>query len=487
MDRGVHAFRGIPYAAPPTGGQRFRSPEPPEAWVGIRDGRPFAPSAPQNPPHATRFFTESHQRQDEDCLYLNVWTPAFDGIPRPVLVWIHGGEFVSGSAAAPDTCGRRLAQRGDAVVVTIQYRLGALGFLYLPELAPANLGLQDQVAALRWVRDEIDAFGGDPSRVTVLGSDAGATSAVALMNAPEARGLFHRVIAQSGSYIYHPKEHAAETAEVFLSELGSEIGNVPIQDASTEALLRAQRGCELRHRSWEGAFQPVVDGRWLPRSPFKPSPEPGALQTPLLLGSNTEEMRLDALLDPELPALPNHGVLNRVARLVGPRGELGQLGSRRLVDAYQRLLPQSSAAEIWSMVQTDRRFRFPALKVADLHSRSDAATYHYTFDGLRDSLSTAPSAFHGMEIPFVFGTLEDHALRAVVGKSPESTSLAKRMQDAWLAFASTGDPSHREIGTWPRYNSGDRATMWFGKKSAIDKVDLNETHRVWMHLEGDLL
>jgi carboxylesterase type B len=388
-ERGVAVFRGLPFARPPVGPGRFGPPEPPEPWSGVRDAARFGPSAAQNGALVGPLMSLGIDRTGEDCLYLNVWTPRPDRARRPVLVWIHGGAFILGSGSQTLYDGSTLARRGDVVVVTINYRLGALGFLrardrFGPELpATGNEGLLDQVAALRWVRDEIEAFGGDPARVTIFGESAGAMSCAALLSMPRARGLFHRAILQSGAANFlSPPESAARVTDHLLADLG--IGSPDELRAATAArLLGAQRRlfmdlmlgeqhvlgtlspvgqrlagalflglsvarrrfgpaasslsrglvgllrrrgrrrpapapspalAALRARRTQGLpFQPVIDGDVIPRDPLVAIHEGEARDVPLLIGTNLDETRLFAPLDPEAATLSDAALLARCA------------------------------------------------------------------------------------------------------------------------------------------------------------------------------
>src|SRR5690242_3481977 len=244
---GLAVFRGIPYARPPIGPRRFGPPEPAESWTGTHDATLFGPSAPQNGALIGPIMSLGIGRTDEDCLYLNVWTPAADGRRRPVLVWIHGGAFLLGSGSQMLYDGAALARRGDVVVVTINYRLGAFGFLRLRERfgqrlpATGNEGLLDQIAALEWVRDEIEAFGGDPGQVTIFGESAGSMSCATLLAMPRARGLFHRAILQSGgaNFVW-PCEIATRLAEHVVAELGVTSPEA-LQTLEADRILEVQR------------------------------------------------------------------------------------------------------------------------------------------------------------------------------------------------------------------------------------------------------
>jgi para-nitrobenzyl esterase len=292
---GVRMWRGIPYAAAPVGGLRFRPPQSIQPWDGVRDATRFAPTAMQS--DAFRLDQQVNipePRSSEDCLYLNVWAPAEPSGPQPVMVWIHGGGFVEGAGSDDHYDGARLVRNGGVVVVTLNYRLGAFGFLYFAALAPdyadaSNLGLRDQIAALRWVHDNIGAFGGDPDQVTVFGESAGGISIAALMAMPEARGLFRRAIIQSGGTYARAAQSASEIARELLAELGvsdpRQLRTLPapdIQAASERYLERVAAPLSLH-------VGPVVDGESLPRHPLEAIRAGSAQGVALIAGSNRDE------------------------------------------------------------------------------------------------------------------------------------------------------------------------------------------------------
>ncbi|HET6303159.1 MAG TPA: carboxylesterase family protein, partial [Myxococcota bacterium] len=300
---GVQVFRGIPFAAPPVGALRFRAPQAPEPWTGVREATRFGPPAPQAPSPVMRMLGGHDElRWSEECLTLNVWTPAADRGRRPVLVWIHGGAFTTGSGGFPIYDGSSLARRGDVVVVTINYRLGALGFLALPAFEQeegnvvGNFGLLDQMRALEWVRENAESFGGDPGNVTVFGESAGAMSLGALLGAPAACGLFRAAILQSGAaHNVSDAEQGERVAHVFAKELGVDPSDLRrLREAPAAAILEAQvRSVNALWGQVRGlAFQPVLDGRTLPRPPLDVVREGGARGVDLLVGTNLEEYKL---------------------------------------------------------------------------------------------------------------------------------------------------------------------------------------------------
>lgn len=489
-ERGAHVFRGIPYAQPPVHSLRFRPPLPAEAWSGVRQARRFGATAPQSGPatRVLRGISPPPSAQSEDCLTLNVWTPGLDGRRRPVLVWIHGGAFVLGTGSTGLYAGARLALEGDVVVVTLNYRLGALGFLNLRAVRPgdeeafANLGLLDQIAALTWVRDHIEAFGGSAENVTVFGESAGGMSVGALLGTPRARGLFHRAICQSGAaHHVSSSELAARVAKSFLDELSlgaesaEELRRVPVS-----ALVRAQQAAATSLRLPLGtlAWQPSLDGDVLPRAPLDDVAAAGAAGVPLLVGTNRDEWKLFLLADRRARRMDAAELRRRLERTLAPSEAADverAFETYRLADAERR---GSAAWERWAAFQGDRVFHAPALRLAERQA-PHADTWSYLFRWSLPLLARPVGACHGLEIPFVFGTLRDPWLRPWMGATRGARDLSRRMQRAWIEFARSGDPRHDGLPAWPRFEPGHRPTLAFDSRCTLSESPFAETLPFW--------
>jgi len=554
---GLAVFRGLPFARPPVGPLRFGPPEPPEPWSGVRDAARFGPSAAQNGALVGPLMSLGISRTGEDCLYLNVWTPGADRGRRPVLVWIHGGAFVLGSGSQMLYDGATLARRGDVVVVTINYRLGALGFLRLHDRfgerlpATGNEGLLDQVAALEWVRDEIARFGGDPGNVTIFGESAGAMSCATLLGVPRARGLFHRAILQSGAANYlWPRDTAARLADRLLADLA--VGSPEeLRAAPPARLLAAQRrlfmdlmlgehhvlgalspagqrvagalflGLSLARRRLGSVasplsrglldvlrrrgrrrsappvpemaalralrtrglpFQPVIDGDVIPRDPLAAIRDGEARGIPLLIGTNLDEARLFAPLDPEAATLDEAELLARCEEAVPG----GTDAARRAVAVYrdaraargERVEP----GDLWFAIESDRTMRHPAMRLAALQAAHQPEIYAYLFTWPSPAMGGLFGACHALELPFLFGTLGHPLVRPFTGKGPEAQALAARIQDAWIAFARTGRPGHAGIGDWPAYDATRRRTMILDRQCRVEAAPREAERRFWESL-----
>ncbi len=494
------SFSGIPYARAPIGPLRWRPPAAPEEWDGIRDASTFGPIAPQ--PAAVPGITspsdpESSEPHSEDCLTLNVWTPELPaeqttprGAGRPVMVFIHGGGFTSGSGSVFLYRGGNLVRNGDAIVVTINYRLGALGFLGHrglddPDGFVGNWGIMDQVAALRWVHDHIAAFGGDVDNVTVFGESAGAFSVAALLAAPDASGLFRRAIVQSGGAYAHSTDDAERAAERLGAVLGlaschrASLTRVPASElvAATEEIGRRRPDPGMLPLP----FIPTVDGVFLPRHPLAAVADGAAAGIDLMIGTNRDELTLFGLGNPALMAMDEAGLDRWMAN------SLPDVDPADVVDCYRAARATRSepvaTRDIWVAAGTDIVFRWPSLQLAAAHNARGSTAFVYLFDWESPAFEGLLGSCHALELPFVFGAVHVPVVQMFTGGGPEVARLSTQMQGAWLAFARHGDPSHDGIGRWPSWDPRRRTTMVFGAHSgAVDaprdtELAILERHR----------
>ncbi len=485
---GLFVFKGIPFAAPPVGARRWLPPEKPASWTGIRDARRFGAVAPQNKMMLTALSAMVVDgEQSEDCLTLNVWTPALDGKRRPVMVWIHGGAFTIGSGSQSLYDGSVLARRGNVVLVTVNYRLGPLGFIRLAEVtggkipASGNEGMLDQVAALEWVRDNIAEFGGDPGNVTIFGESAGGMSVGTLLAMPTARGLFHKAIPQSGAcHTGAPVARANRTAERVLSRLHIQPGDAAAIRALTPAQLL--KGTMLDDGVTPDpelgmAYQPVIDGTLVPRAAIEMVADGSASGVAVMVGSTLEEWKLFSLMDPSLHKLDRAGLGARMSR------RLTAEAADAVIDSYAKARAQRgeavTPAELFTAIETDRVFRIPGVRLAQVQPRHDARVYSYLFTWPSPAMGGALGSCHALELGFVFGTNNIPGMTAFAGTGPAAEKLATQMQDAWLAFARSGDPSNESTGLWKPYNEAHRATMIFGANTKLEEAPRDEERRAW--------
>mgnify|MGYP001240475722 CR=1 FL=1 len=467
---GIQSFLGIPFAAPPVGHLRFEPPHPPEPWTTVRDATEYGPTAPHlESTGVLSAIIPDVTRPGDDFLNLNIWTADPLG-SAPVMVFVHGGSFTSGSGSVVGYDGSHFARHG-VVLVTINYRLAADGFLWFGEGMP-NLGMLDQVAALEWVRDNIAAFGGDPRNVTVFGESAGAMSVGALLVMPAAKGLFHRAILESGAGHHSISAESARLVGTRLAEiLGVQPSREAIAGVPIAQLLEAQAqvGRELTAKPkpalWGDVadkglpFLPVVDGSVLPSAPIDALVSGASSDVDILIGNNTEEAGL--LLTPgnKIASMPKWLVYlaARQARL--PFGG---------VRTYFRGMPRAKASAVLVSILTDYLYRIPAIRLAEAHPKS----FVYEFDWGTPAFDGALGACHGVELPFVFDNLASSDWAGMTGATAPQL-LADEVHGAWVEFARTGNPG------WERYAEPSRVARRFGTPSATTNDDRRAEREVW--------
>ena len=485
----VQAFLGIPYAEPPVPPHRFMAPRKAAAWAGVRDAVRFANQAPQllfafldpalaNDPaqDANRAFhqgvADPVTPYGEDCLALNVWTPETTG-KRPVMVWLHGGGFASGSGSWGVWTGEILATEQDVVVVTLNHRLNILGFLSLQDHGGAehgyatNVGMRDIVMALEWVRDNIASFGGDPGNVTIFGQSGGGMKVSTLLAMPAAKGLFHKAIVQSGPSLRAvPRERAAEAAGRALAHLG--VAPSGLQSVSVAALLAAFAAAREGARGVLRQFGPVVDGESLPSDPFEPAAPALAAGIPMLIGATSEEVTsLLGFGDPSIFALTAGELVTRVALECG----IDEAAAGALVATYRAGWPGASPARLFAAMTSDRRFGFGSIVEAERQA-AQATVFAYRLMWQSPAAGGRYGAPHNLDLPLVFG--RDRA-PGVTGGGTAHHRLSAAMQTAWGNFARTGNPNHAGLPDWPAFDVARRATMIFdGVCGVADDPDRDE-------------
>jgi len=481
---GVESYLGIPYAAPPTGERRFRAPEPAEPWEGVRDGAKPGPCAPQNP-RSNGLVRHTLPPQDEDCLNVNVWTPGADGRRRPVMVWIHGGSFLTGSGAAPACDGSALAKVGDVVVVTINYRLGAFGFLHLDSLADGaeasgNQGILDQVAALRWVRQEIAAFGGDPTNVTVFGESAGAMSIAALMAMPSTAGLFQKAILQSGAAnMLKTPEQAALAASRLLGELGLSASQAHVlRSMATTDILAAQQRC--MPAGGDLTFAPVCDGEIIPMDPVAAIAEGSARGVSVMIGTNEDETAYFHAADARIAALTDEELVAWVQ--AGTGTGMDRAAAAALVDTYRsaraELGSDPSPAALWTAITSDYLFRVPSVRLAEAQG-THSPVFMYLLNWKSAALDGRLGAGHSIDVPLLFGTFRHADVAGMELERTGADELSTSMQDAWSRFARFGSPATPLLPEWLPYDASQRWTMVLGEASATVNGPADGERAAW--------
>ncbi len=472
----LSVFLGVPYAAPPVGRCRFRPAAPASPWTGVRPALAFPPSSVQPPPDPASAVPGDPMEQSEDCLYLNIWTPACDGEKRPVMVFLHGGGYVGGSPSSALYSGEALS-REDVVVVTVGYRLGALGWLAYPDLADevgefGNWGLSDQLAALTWVRANAGSFGGDPGNVTVFGESAGAISVAALL-AGEAPGRhFDRAIMQSGAPMALSAETAARIAEVFAGELGlSRLERHLLEELPAAAILRAQGAVRRRLDGDLLAFQPVVDGHLVPAQPAARIAAGSAAGIDLLIGTNRDEWRFWLITDRSLRELDWAGAISRVSSQLQRAGIEERLEASAVVETYRQLRVErgerAEPPDVYCAIATDWTFRVPSMRLATNQAATGARVSCYLFDWESPLLEGRLGSCHALELPFVFGTFDHPFISLLSGTGEAAAALSAAMSKAWACFAATGEAGNALAGAWPAYEPSRRLTKRLGPQMEV--------------------
>ncbi|MDD5190793.1 MAG: carboxylesterase/lipase family protein [Dehalococcoidales bacterium] len=482
---GLYIFRGVPYAAPPIDEKRWLQPQPLTPWAGVKETKKYAAVAPQIQAPQGLWQVVAGQTQSEDCLYLNIWTPGLDNSKRPVMLWIHGGGFLEGASSQAGFRGHVLARRGNAIIVTINYRLGALGFLSLNEItdgriaATGNEGLLDQIAALQWVKDNIAAFGGDPKNVTLFGESAGGMSIGCQLALPRSQGLFHRAILQSGAAsTVQPKSVVERITEVFLDTLGTKASDIKgLLSTPTENIIACQKAFLRKVRTEKLGisslpFQPVVDGKVLPVHPLTAIREGASTDIPVIIGTTLDEYQFFMPPPPAMDNLTDEGVVKIISGFV-PADFAPEMVNHYRKARQARNVPVSSK-DILSAIQTDHIFRIPAIRLAETKQNHRQPAYDYLFTWPSPIAGGRLGACHAIDVGFTWGTHEP----VFSGGGPKADTLSHNLQDGWLNMARTGIPSCEALGKWSKYGN-KRETMLLGESCYVENDPLSVERQCW--------
>lgn len=491
LNNGICTFRGIRYGASTAGKNRFMPPRKPDPWAGVRDATSYGYSAPQTDP-ATRGVDMPESEigkiltgsdgyrvpppESEDCLFLNVWTPGVGAATkRPVMVWLHGGGYASGSASSLLYDGTNLALRGDVVMVGVNHRLNVFGYTHfgdfgMPEFARSgNAGQLDIIAALEWVRDNIERFGGDPKRVMIFGESGGGGKVCMLLASPPAKGLFHSAVIESGPSIrMGERAAAAKAAEILLSELGLDSRRLPeLQKMSTEKIQAGFYAAQAKLARQGtgggmggGAFGPVLDPEILPAHPFHPTATRISEDVPVMVGWNKTEATVFMISDKDAFSLDEAGMRKRLEGMVGAETDA-------LIQLYRNENPKMSPSAIFFNIASYSMMGSGSVTIAERKAAlGRAPAYLYRFDWETPIMGGKLISPHGLEMPFVFDNVENGG-EALTGGSAEAKKLAAKISEAWISFAKSGNPNSKKSGLpqWDPYESGKRTMMIFNDQS----------------------
>jgi para-nitrobenzyl esterase len=501
-NQGVNLFKGIPYAGRTSGDRRFRRPAPLEPWTAVRDVLRLGAPAIQ-PLNGSRGINEP--KSNEDCLFLNVWTPANDSKKRPVMFYNHGGGFGAGSGGAPDQDGSNLARLFDVVVVETNHRLGIMGFLYLDEIAgeeyagSGNMGTLDITACLAWVNKNIAVFGGDPDNVMIFGESGGGAKTSCLYAMPEAAPFFNKASIESGPGIRMiPKEAAAEMTAIVLRELNiapkdwRKLLEVPVEDLlgiqGKISVLMAQSAYSKKNGTVgfvPNSFAPVVDGGALPHHPFDPTAPDISKNKPLMVGWNEDEFTFFAMASGDTGALKGDFTF---ADLPAKLEKQFGVNTQKVIDTYKRTMPNATASNLWVAIESINMMGLGSVKIAEKKVQQQGApVYLYNF-GYKSEAKVPGTDYpfgtpHAMDITFKFNNEVAGKPSGFGGNKPERIIASHHMAELWTNFAKTGHPSAKEAPEWRPYNLNDRPTMRIDTKCEIINDRFKEELAMWRSID----
>ena len=474
-EEGLEIFKGIPFAEPPIGKLRFSPPASKQSWEGVLNTTEYGSCSFQGQSELEQYLGKL-EPENEDCLSLNIWTSVTDGIKRPVMFWIHGGAFKTGGGIDPMYDGSALALRGDIVVVTINYRLGSFGFLYSKDIPP-NVGLQDQLMALKWVNENIESFGGDPTNITIFGESAGGYSVLALCTSSEAKGLFRRIIAQSAPYI--DKKVSDKITKNILRKLHIREGDLDsLRNIPPEEIIKAQNEVVASNPTEVMTLRPLIIGDTFPKHPLKAFLNGECANIDFMIGTNLDEFKLYTAMEP-IKSMVGSDAEKLIVGFLAMNGIEIKRGEE-IIKTYKKARAEkysTESLEVLTAVINDFAFRVPMTRLLEAQRVHQPNTYNYMFSWPSPGLDGILGACHSLEIPFVFGTLSSPTLKEFVKGAPKE--LSEKMMDAWISFAKTGNPNHRNIPNWPTYDTETRGTMIFDKECKVGNALFDKEREAW--------
>ncbi|MFX1457650.1 MAG: carboxylesterase/lipase family protein [Promethearchaeota archaeon] len=471
-------FLGVPFAKPPVERLRFREPQSMDPWDDIKETTKFGPICPQN----HQELEPIDQEESEDCLYLNIWTPSADNMLRPVMFYIHDGGFLIGTGSRPRSNGSRLAAYGDVVVVTFNYRLGALGFLDLPNISP-NIGIQDQIVALKWVSENIHNFGGDPNNITIFGESSGGESVAILLSIPSIKGLYHKAIMQSG--VANPKSYKKELTRYGAKELLSKLriekdDSNALQKVPIDKFIRAQRKIAGTITDGkENPFRPYVDGSVIPEKPFDIIKKGESNIVPLILGWNESELGIIASFIDQADENGQKIMFQIIEKTISNHG-IEKSDLELLIQIYKPIMKTkypNNENRHWDSILSDAMFRIPTIRQIEAHLKHQSNVFCYIFT---HKSSKYGGSYHSFEIPFVFGTVKTAKWpEGAIDSYDEAEKVSNIMMDTWLNFARNGNPNHNGIPEWCPYDIDKRSTMMLGIESKLVDDPMKDLRTAW--------
>ncbi|MHA1729730.1 MAG: carboxylesterase/lipase family protein [Promethearchaeota archaeon] len=488
-DSNIELYKGIPYCERMIGELRFKPPVSKKPWPGVLEATEFGPICPQVIP--PMLLLPPSPQSEPDCLTLNIWTPSTDDQKRPVMVWIHGGGFSSGSGRAYN--GEYLVKRGNVVVVTINYRLNFLGFTYIEDKT-TNVGILDQIAALKWIQDNINLFGGDPKNVTIFGESAGAMAVSTLLAIPRAKGLFKRVIAQSGAC--NPLSYSSAEGKKATDKLMEEF-RFKNGDLQSLSRISAYEFLKLlmvlpgpNPVPWPITIPPFIDKDIIPKHPLDFIKNGEARNVDLLIGTNLNEAKLWKSFMPGFIEANQETLVTRIKEILKHLEKPEEM-AEKIIETYKKnkdlekiklsdeKLTSKTPQDILDAFSTDLQFRIAAIRTAEAQAEYNSNTYMYLFTFPSPFFNGTLGSCHITEIPFVFGMLDDPRWTIWSGSSKEGKMLSEKVMDAWIAFAHTGNPNHKGIPEWPKYNKEKRVTMVLNKEIKAVEKPLEARRIIW--------
>ena len=475
----INVFKGIPYAEAPIKSLRFKPPIEKKPWKNVFKARKFGVSSFQGPVLTENLFGPLTKQSENNCLTLNIWTPTTNDENLPVMFWIHGGGFIYSGSSRPIYDGHYLSKRGNVVVVTINYRLGIFGFLYIPDVM-ANLGMLDQILALKWVKENISHFGGDPNNITIFGESAGAYSVMTLMSMPLAKGLFQKAIAQS-PYAFEI-EPPLRVAKRILEKLNCTIDTVKnLKKIPAKKLNKAQNQYLIEvmntSESYYSNFRPCIDNKTIPTHPLNAIRNGSSNNVNLLLGTNENEAAYFTYLNPEFSNLNEEKL--KLKLLIDLKRFNLEHKINDFIEYYKK--PQNerkklTPIEIYNKIYTNLYYNIPTIRYAEAQLKNNPNVFHYLFTW-RSPMYKA--ACHSIDLPFIFGYLDKPNMKEFIGAKNKVKNISDRMIDAWVNFAKSSSPNHENIPEWHKYSLKERNSMIIDEKFKIENLYNEEEMNLW--------